>query len=287
MPIKHILVALSGETDSTNVPGGAFNLAQRFAAHVTGIDTVRDEPMYPDAAFSGVAAAYHVELAKTYEIVKKQMRDNARQSFDKARTHRGIMLADEPTDEKKTTASWFESPSISGDSIAKVGRLADLVILEQSNTRGTVAHFNAIESAIFAARRPALLFPLDRSELGLRAAIAWNGSAEAAGAVERALPLMAGSKEVDVIQVGEVKPTGIQMSDLVNYLGWHGLTCRVHEIADKPKSTGKLILHQLEHVKADFLVMGAFSRSPLREMMFGGVTQYVIKSATVPVLLAH
>jgi nucleotide-binding universal stress UspA family protein len=287
MSIKHILVALTGETDSTNVPSGAFNLAQRLAAHVTGVDTVRDEPMYPDTSFAGVASAYHIELAKTYDIVKKQMRDTARETFEKARTHRGIALADKPTGEQGATASWLDSASIAGDPITTAGRLADLIVLEQSEKRGTVAHFNAIESAIFAARRPALLLPTDHSELGSRAAIAWNGSPEAADAVERALPLMVGSKEVDIIQVGEIKPEGASVDNLVNYLGWHGFVSRIHDVADKPKSTAKLILQQAEHVDADFLIMGAYSRSPLREMIFGGVTQHVIKSAAMPVLLAH
>lgn len=287
MSIKHILVALTGETDSTNVPGGALNLGQRFAAHVTGVDIVRDEPLYPDTAFAGVASAYHIELAKTYDIVKKQLRDTARETFEKARTHRGIALADKPAGEDGATASWLDSENISGDPITTAGRLADLIVLGQSDKRGTVAHFNVIESAIFAARRPALLLPTDHSELGTRAAIAWNGSAEAADAVERALPLMVGSQEVDIIQVGEIKPESVKVDDLVNYLGWHGLGSRVHDIADRPKSTAKIILQQAERIDADFLVMGAYSRSPLREMIFGGVTQHVIKSAAMPVLLVH
>lgn len=287
MSIRHILVALTGETDSTNVSSSAFNLAKRFAAHVTGVDTVRDEPMYPDTAFAGVVTAYHVELAKTYDIVKKQMRDTARESFDKARTHCGIVLSENPAGDDEATAYWHDSANVRGDPITAIGRLADLIILEQSDCRGTVAHFNAIESAIFSARRPSLLLPVDQSELGLRAAIAWNGSAEAADATERALPLMKGSREVDVIQVGEIKASGLQMSDLVSYLGWHGLACRIHELADKSNSTGKVILRHVDQVDADFLVMGAYSRSPLRETVFGGVTQYVIKNATVPVLFAH
>ena len=167
------------------------------------------------------------------------------------------------------------------------GRLADLIVLEQSKSRGTVAHFNVIESAIFAARRPALLTPLECSELGNQAVIAWNGTAESADAVERALPLLADSEQVDIIQVGGIKPELIQTPALVNYLGWHGLTARIHNIDDKPKSTGKLILQHAEQLGADFLIMGAYSRSPMREAFFGGVTQHVIENAGLPVLFAH
>ncbi len=287
MPIKHVLVALTGEVQSTSVPSCAFDLAQRFAAHVTGVDTIRNEPMYPHTAFSAVTSAYHVELAKTYDAMKRQQRDTARAAFEKARTHCGVTLAETSTGEKGASASWFDRSSLDDDPIVSLGRLADLIVLEQPEKRESIAHFNVIESAVFAARRPTLLLAQNHSELGLRGAIAWNGSAEAADAVERALPLLANLKEVDIIQVGEIRPEGIQVTSLINYLGWHELDARVHEVTDKPKSTAKLILQEAENIKSDFLIMGAYSRSPLRETVFGGVTQHMIKNAALPVLLVH
>ncbi|MBT3701538.1 MAG: universal stress protein, partial [Alphaproteobacteria bacterium] len=38
---------------------------------------------------------------------------------------------------------------------------------------------------------------------------------------------------------------------------------------------------------ADLLVMGAYTRSRLRRLIFGGVTGDVLKNSPVPVLLAH
>jgi nucleotide-binding universal stress UspA family protein len=35
------------------------------------------------------------------------------------------------------------------------------------------------------------------------------------------------------------------------------------------------------------LVMGAYAHNPLREMVFGGVTRYVLDHADVPVLMRH
>jgi nucleotide-binding universal stress UspA family protein len=34
-------------------------------------------------------------------------------------------------------------------------------------------------------------------------------------------------------------------------------------------------------------VMGAYSHSPMRELLFGGVTRTLLKSMTVPVLMSH
>jgi nucleotide-binding universal stress UspA family protein len=38
---------------------------------------------------------------------------------------------------------------------------------------------------------------------------------------------------------------------------------------------------------ADMLVMGAYAHSPLREMIFGGVTRYMLDHADLPVLMRH
>ncbi len=38
---------------------------------------------------------------------------------------------------------------------------------------------------------------------------------------------------------------------------------------------------------ADLLVMGAYHHSALREMIFGGVTWYMLDHADLPVLMRH
>ncbi|MBT5558364.1 MAG: universal stress protein, partial [Proteobacteria bacterium] len=37
----------------------------------------------------------------------------------------------------------------------------------------------------------------------------------------------------------------------------------------------------------DLMVMGAYSHSRLRETMFGGVTEYMLNRANIPVLMLH
>jgi nucleotide-binding universal stress UspA family protein len=38
---------------------------------------------------------------------------------------------------------------------------------------------------------------------------------------------------------------------------------------------------------ADMLVMGAYTHSRLRELVFGGVTAHVLRACRIPTLLAH
>jgi nucleotide-binding universal stress UspA family protein len=39
--------------------------------------------------------------------------------------------------------------------------------------------------------------------------------------------------------------------------------------------------------RADLIVMGAYSRSRLRELLFGGVTEHMLFASSVPVFLFH
>jgi nucleotide-binding universal stress UspA family protein len=50
---------------------------------------------------------------------------------------------------------------------------------------------------------------------------------------------------------------------------------------------GRMLLEKLHELGADMLVMGAYAHNPLREMVFGGVTRYVLDHADVPVLMRH
>jgi nucleotide-binding universal stress UspA family protein len=59
----------------------------------------------------------------------------------------------------------------------------------------------------------------------------------------------------------------------------------------KVKADGRPIASLLSSIAkdcaADLLVMGAYGRGPLREMVFGGCTQSVLEHADLPVFLLH
>ena len=47
-----------------------------------------------------------------------------------------------------------------------------------------------------------------------------------------------------------------------------------------------MLLAQAATHGADLLVMGAYSHSRLRELVFGGATRHVLREATIPVLFS-
>jgi nucleotide-binding universal stress UspA family protein len=50
---------------------------------------------------------------------------------------------------------------------------------------------------------------------------------------------------------------------------------------------GALILSQAADLDADLIVMGAYGQSRLRELVLGGATREILRTMTVPVLMAH
>ena len=48
-----------------------------------------------------------------------------------------------------------------------------------------------------------------------------------------------------------------------------------------------VILSHAADAGADFIVMGGYGHSRLREFVLGGVTRSILRSMTVPVLMSH
>ncbi|MBM3513268.1 MAG: universal stress protein [Alphaproteobacteria bacterium] len=109
----------------------------------------------------------------------------------------------------------------------------------------------------------------------------------ACAAVEGSLDLLTGLDGVDIIQAGDIKSGNASSQALSKYLGWHGIPSRIKTIADKGAPTAKLLLTEAKAAGASFLVMGAYTHSPLRELILGGVTQHMIGHADLPIIMAH
>jgi nucleotide-binding universal stress UspA family protein len=53
------------------------------------------------------------------------------------------------------------------------------------------------------------------------------------------------------------------------------------------RSAADAVMGAASEIGAGLLVMGGYGHSRLRELVFGGVTEHVIRGAALPVLMAH
>ncbi len=149
--------------------------------------------------------------------------------------------------------------------------------------------FFVFYTALRETGRPVLVAPpAVPSAIGHCVAIAWNGSAEAAHAIAGALSFIEAAERV-VILTSESERTKAKVApELARYLAYHGVAAeaQVFEKSRHP-SVGEAIFDHCRNIKADLLVMGAYTHSRTRELLFGGVTQYALDHADIPVLMAH
>lgn len=171
--------------------------------------------------------------------------------------------------------------------LADAAALADVVLVGLPGKGGALPDAMLAGDVALAAQVPVLALPEDGGELDLSGPVlvAWNGSDEAAAALRSATPLLAG-RQVMVLRVG---PDEGRLPDdaALDYLARHGITAVLETVESGGESTSRIIAREAVRVQAAMLVMGAYGRSRLRETVFGGATHDLLKTANIPLLLAH
>ncbi len=178
--------------------------------------------------------------------------------------------------------------------MALAARYADLSIVSQPDPDETpVGNLNDLpEFLLLNSGRPVLVLPSTgwNGPLGANAMVAWDGSLEATRAVAAALPLLKQARRVTVMVFNPDSRPGahgdVPGADLGLYLSRHGVTV---EVQSQPATidTGNALLSSAADLGADLLVMGGYGHSRFQEMMLGGVTRTILRTQTVPVLMAH
>ena len=120
----------------------------------------------------------------------------------------------------------------------------------------------------------------------MRAAIGWNGSAQAARAVTAVLPFLRLAERTTILSAGAVdnyaSPGG-----LVAHLARHDVKAEAKEIEPRNMSIAEALLDQSRKLQANILVIGAYGHSRLQQIILGSVTKEILSTADLPVLMAH
>lgn len=182
-------------------------------------------------------------------------------------------------------ADWIDIEAVAYDLIVDWGRRADFIVLERPGRRDYGATWQALPAALFETDRPILLVPPELTRtFGQRVAIAWRDDPHATRAVLSALRCVTRAAGVHLlagVRSGAAEP---QFPEI---LIEHGIKAdlRIIPIGDEP--FGGALLAGAHAAGADMLVMGAYAHSPLRELILGGVTRYVVAHTDLPVLMRH
>lgn len=178
--------------------------------------------------------------------------------------------------------------------LAARARCTDLVVFAGGGRDfGTGARERAVSAALLRATRPVLILGAEDEAAPApagceRVLLAWDGSTPAFGAMERALPFLADSAEIEVAHVaarGAPEPPGTPA--LRRWLRRHGVRERPRRIETDDAAPGAALLAHVDEHRPELLVAGAWGRSRLRQRWFGGTTRSLLDAVRVPLLLAH
>ena len=272
----HVVVDLGGERRSASI---AVDLARRIDAHLTGV-ALTIEPTYPAYAMSAPIPTEYIVAAHDQAVADASAAAGA---FTEVAKSAGIAFESRESE-----------PAILDGLLGAVRQfnLSDLVVVGQRDPdRAEPLRGELIESILFQAGAPALIIPYTgvKAFNTKRALVAWDGSATAAHAVRAALPLLGLAETVQVLIVNEKQKQGTMTAAAAigSYLSRHGIDVEVQHLGASGIDAGDTILNYAADERADWLVMGAYGHSRLREFLLGGVTRKVLASMTLPVLMAH
>ena len=169
--------------------------------------------------------------------------------------------------------------------MAILGPVADLSVVSRPTPGGNVGRMFLL-AALMNTGRPILVVPPRLAKApGKRITIAWNQSPEVCRVVSSCMPLIQQAEEVTIVACGRQDQLGPKASHLKGYLKNWGVSAKVLKTPGKDEE--KELLGAYRSTKSDLLMMGAYSRSRLRERVFGGMTEFMLWRAKIPVIIQH
>lgn len=285
--LRVVLCPLSGLAGDAGVLATAAALAKMAPVHIRVMHAAPD-PREAIPFIGEGASGPLVEQVMTAAKRDIEVRSAAsKASYDAWAQSTGFPVATTPS-ATGTSIAWQEVTGAEDDQVSRMGRLADLIIVAQPSKGDPVAAAIVFEAALIDTKKPVMLAPVGaEARLGSGVAlIAWNGSPEAARAVKNALPMLPKMREVHVFSAAE-KAGAIGADAIVDYLAWHGIKCGTPILADKAAATGARVLQEADRIGAGLLVMGAYTHSRMRQLIFGGVTSHVLANSKIATLMAH
>ena len=279
MAYKTIVCVLSNAKNAANVLNCAIDLARRNDAHVIGLH-VEQISIAPLAAPMAMPDPVSIQALQD---AAHQQSEELKAIFDNTCVREGI------------SGEWRNFVSMSGygtGNSTETLRCADLIVTAQSDP-SYASDDSEIEQVLFESGRPVLLVPYiyKGAKPINRVLVGWNGTREASRAVFDALPLLKQASEVEVFTV-DPENTSTQSPELAGAelaatLARHGVKTSVVSVASEGLSAGTVLENRLSDSGIDLLVIGAFSKSRLREMLFGGVTRTLLDSMTALTLMSR
>jgi nucleotide-binding universal stress UspA family protein len=277
--IKDILVCLEGSASGNRAIDLAIEIAREMSARLMGLAIV-DEPNIRAGSATGIGGSSF-----------KQHRDEVLLEDAHKKASDWLLLFEARCRDAGIPARGLELRGRPAPKILEEMQSRDLTLIgrdanflfetkeEDAETRDNVLH---------RAGKPVIVVPEESAKTGPDVMIAYDGSS----ASNRALHALAGSGLANgrKVHVTSVQDDGEEAWEMAS----RGVELlRTLSVASKPRSIvsalpiADAILETRAKLGAGMLVMGAYTRSRLSEMIWGSVTRTLVEKCPVPIFLHH
>jgi nucleotide-binding universal stress UspA family protein len=276
--IKDLVVNLSLHDSRDVAMEFAVSTAAAFNAHLAGVAFVYDPIVPAMADMYGMPA----------QVIESQRAENERAAKAAVDGFNGAARRAALSAEART----LDAPVATAPGVfAQIARRFDLSIVAQPEPDKPEFDRLVVEAALFETGRPVLVVPyIQRAGLELdHVMLCWDGSRSAARAAADAMPFILRAKAVEIVIVASepTKSDELPGADMAHHLARHGARVELKRIVTSETDVASTILSHAADNSADFLVMGGYGHSRLREFILGGVTRGILASMTIPTLLSH
>lgn len=276
MTYATVMVSLALDQLNTARLQVAGELAERFEAAIVGIAAAR---FAPPLYFTDGAEAQRL-IDQEEGSVKRRVADLEVQFRAATRTRSG-------------RAEWRSAVDFPARYVLAQARCADIIVSGgQSPTFSDAFSMASPRDLVMQTGRPLLIVPDQINWLDLRSVlVAWKDTPEARRAVADALPMLRKAKDVAIVEIPEDDDRAAVMarvSDVAAWLARHGVTATARVPEAKGSEPAAVQLERVaDGVGAGLIVAGAYGHSRFRELILGGVTEYLVTQTARCVLLSH
>ncbi len=272
--IKRIAVHVDGGSRDGTVLRLALALATRHGAEAEAV-FARIPPFIP-ASVDGILTPQIVEAQQS---IYAQRAETARKALDEV-SQRGAV---------KPSFAAVEGPAL--EVMIGRARFADLAVIGQPSPdeSDAVTDFDLPAELVMELGRPVLVVPNkgEFADVGKRVLVARAGTRESRRAATDALALLEPGGRLTVLMVNPKADNAANQADMKGWYARHGHDVEIRVVRSSEKEVGDVLRTTAAEIGADLVVMGAYGRSRLRELILGGATHSMLKHTSVPVLMSH
>jgi len=279
MSVLSILTIAIGEPDDASALAVAADLAKRHASTAVVVNAFASlaPMMTPMYAGAGVRTAIWRTMSDEEDQVRRTIDAEVRRQAERFGLATESGAASAMIVAPRGATSWAD--------LMRELPLADIVVVGQSSAAHGGSFSGPLGEALMEAKAPVFVARGETPARGQPAAVAWDGSLQAARAVRAAIPLLKDASKVAILQNPDEldRSPGAQADPkrLARYLDARGIATEA-TIEVRGRHVGQALLEAASDRGAALLVAGAYGHSRIGEALFGGATRTMLGAKTGP-----